>query len=372
MTSARDRAEAANDFDSIAAIPEPVRTLSPALVVSVIIPCFNEEEVLPTLFKRLEEATAAWGTSYEVLLVDDGSTDRTWPLIQEIHRRNPLWKGIRLGRNFGHQIALRAGLQIARGDLVAVLDADLQDPPELIGEMLGRWEKGYDVVVGVRCRRKEGLFKRSMYLLFYRVLALVAELELPLDAGDFCLMDRKVVDVIRLMPESRPFIRGLRSWVGYQQTLLPYDRAARQAGLTKYSYWRLFKLAADGILSNSRMPLHIATIFGAMVSFTAFIGALLTLLIGLFPVFFKGYGISYVPGTASIIICILFVGGVQLLCLGIIGAYLGRIHENVLHRPLWSIKQTVGLETTADLTGPNLLLLGHHFPPVPRNGKPEH
>ena len=236
--------------------------------------------------------------------------------------------------------------------------------------MLKKWEEGFDVIVGVRRRRKESLFKRSMYSLFYRVLALVAELKLPLDAGDFCLMDRMVVDVIRTMPESRPFIRGLRSWVGYRQTLFPYDRAARQAGQTKYTYWRLFQLASDGILSNSRMPLHLATLIGAVVSFTAFIGALLTLMIGLFPAFFKNFGIIYFPGSATIIISVLFVGGVQLLCLGIIGAYLGRVHENVLHRPLWSIRQTIGFEVTANQASPaswhdNIL------PSLPHNGSPE-
>ncbi|MBX9654634.1 glycosyltransferase [bacterium] len=330
---------------------ERARSLRSDLVISVVIPCFNEEDILWTLFERLNAAVSTWGTKYEVVLVDDGSVDRTWSIIEQLHQRNPHWKGLRLGRNFGHQLALRAGLQFATGDIVAVVDADLQDPPELIKEMLGRWEQGFDVVVGVRCRRKEGLFKKSMYMLFYRVLALMADLELPLDAGDFCLMDRRVVDVIRLMPESRPFIRGLRSWVGFRQTLFPYDRAARHAGETKYSYWRLFQLATDGIVSNSRMPLHFATLFGALVSLVAFLGALLTLLIGLFPEFFKSLGISYVHGTASVIISVLFVGGVQLLCLGIIGAYLGRIHENVLHRPLWSIRQVVGIESQRDLSG---------------------
>jgi dolichol-phosphate mannosyltransferase len=329
----------------------PARTLRSDLVISVVIPCFNEQEILWALFERLNAAISTWGTRYEVVLVDDGSVDRTWSIIEQIHHRDPHWKGLRLGRNFGHQLALRAGLQFATGDIVAVVDADLQDPPELIKEMLGRWEQGFDVVVGVRCRRKEGFFKKSMYLLFYRVLAMMADLELPLDAGDFCLMDRRVVDVIRLMPESRPFIRGLRSWVGFQQTLFPYDRAARLAGETKYSYWRLFQLATDGIVSNSRMPLHFATLFGAVVSIVAFVGALLTFLIGLFPEFFKSLGVSYVQGTASVIISVLFVGGVQLLCLGIIGAYLGRIHENVLHRPLWSIRQVLGMENTKDILG---------------------
>ncbi len=193
-------------------------------------------------------------------------------------------------------------------------------------------------------KRKEGPIKRTLYFAFYRFLSVIAELRMPLDAGDFCVMDRAVVDVINQTAESRPFIRGLRSWVGFRQSLFPYERAARQAGKTKYSYWKLMKLAADGILSNSRMPLHLATVFGAIVSVVAFLGVILTLSIRMFPAFFRSMGVKYVPGTASIIISLLFVGGVQLLCLGIIGAYVGRIHENVMRRPLWSVRQTLGIE----------------------------
>ncbi|MBY0585869.1 glycosyltransferase family 2 protein [bacterium] len=312
--------------------------------VSVVIPCLNEMEVLFKLFDRLEKEIAHWCENYEVILVDDGSTDETWSIIQNIHARNPRWKGIRLGRNFGHQLALRAGLQASSGDVVAVLDADLQDPPEVAGQMIGQWKEGFDVVVGVRRHRKEGPLKRSLYFSFYRLLSLIAELDLPLDAGDFCVMDRQVVDVIVQMPESRPFIRGLRSWVGFRQSLFPYERAARQAGQTKYSYWKLMKLAADGVLSNSRIPLHFATVFGALVSVIAFLGAVLTLAIRMAPATFKQWGVEYVPGTASVIISLLFIGGVQLFCMGIIGAYVGRIHENVMRRPLWSVRQTLGVE----------------------------
>jgi glycosyltransferase involved in cell wall biosynthesis len=301
-------------------------------------------EVLGKLFEQLDREVQTWCDDYEVILVDDGSTDETWPIIQSIHSRYPRWKGIRLGRNFGHQLALRAGLQATSGEIVVVLDADLQDPPEVAGQMIGKWKEGFDVVVGVRRKRKEGPIKRTLYFAFYRFLSVIAELRMPLDAGDFCVMDRAVVDVINQTAESRPFIRGLRSWVGFRQSLFPYERAARQAGKTKYSYWKLMKLAADGILSNSRMPLHLATVFGAIVSVVAFLGVILTLSIRMFPAFFRSMGVKYVPGTASIIISLLFVGGVQLLCLGIIGAYVGRIHENVMRRPLWSVRQTLGIE----------------------------
>jgi dolichol-phosphate mannosyltransferase len=303
----------------------------------------NEEEVLETLYQRVTDTLSRLAITYEVIVIDDGSTDRTWAIFREIHQRDPRWKGLQLGRNFGHQIALRAGLEVTTGDVVGIIDADLQDPPEILGEMLKRWQEGDDVVVGVRRRRKEGPFKRSMYFLFYRVLSLLAELRLPLDAGDFCVMDGSVVSVIRQMPERRPFIRGLRSYVGFRQSLFPYERAARHAGTTKYSYWKLLKLAADGILSNSRAPLHFATLLGAAAALVAFFAAILTLSIGLFPAIFARLGIHYVQGTASIIIAVLFMGGIQLMCLGIIGAYLGRIHENVMQRPNWSVRSVVGL-----------------------------
>ena len=329
-----------------AADPVVRRSLGDGDLISIVIPCLNEEAVLEELYARITAEAGRWIAPYEVIVVDDGSTDRTWSMMSDFHQRDSRWKGVRLGRNFGHQLALRAGLQAAQGRVVAVLDADLQDPPEVLGDMLAKWREGYDVVVGVRQRRKEGPLKRAAYYCFYRLLAMIADLRLPLDAGDFCVMDRSVVEAIQLMPESRPFIRGLRSWVGHPQISLPYDRAARHAGEAKYTYRKLFKLAADGVLSNSRVPLHFATVFGAFVSLFAFLMALLVLMIRLFPDTAASWGLRYVPGTASTIISILFMGGVQLLCLGIIGAYLGRIHENVMHRPLWTVRGQLGLPET--------------------------
>lgn len=314
-----------------------------ASFVSIVIPCFDEEEVLPELFRRVQAVAAALECEYEVVVVDDGSRDKTWSLLCDIHQRDRRWKLVRLGRNFGHQIALRAGLQSAEGDVVAVIDADLQDPPEVLLEMIRKWAEGYDVVVGIRQRRKEGPVKRLLYYLFYRVFSVLAELEMQLDAGDFCVMDRRVVACIRDMHESRPFIRGLRSYVGFRQTAIPYERMARGAGKTKYSYLKLFGLAADGILSNSRVPLHFATVFGAVVAVAAFLAALLVLCVRIFPETARQVGMPYVPGTASTIIAVLFMGGVQLFCFGILGAYLGRIHENVMRRPLWTVRETLGL-----------------------------
>ena len=321
----------------------PRRRLDAGTTVSVVIPCFNEEAVLPLLFERLSQTAAEWPADYEVILIDDGSRDGTWQWIREFHRRDPRWKSIRLARNFGHQTALRVGLQASRGDLVVVLDADLQDPPEVLPRFFEKWAEGFDVIYGVRRDRKEGVVKRSAYFWFYRVLSLLADQNIPLDAGDFSVMDRRVVEVLKRMPERKPFIRGLRSWVGFRQIAVPYDRQHRAAGETKYSMRRLVGLAADGILSSSVVPLRAATWLGAIVSVVAFLGGIFTLLIGLFPRFFAQWGIERVEGTVSVLVAILFLGGVQLLFLGVLGEYIGRIYENAKGRPLCTIYETLGL-----------------------------
>lgn len=325
----------------------PPRGLSPETKVSIVIPCYNEEAVLPLLFERLSREAALWGTDYEVILVDDGSVDRTWEILLDFHRRDPRWKLIRFARNFGHQTALRAGLFATTGELVAVLDADLQDPPEVLPQFFAKWSEGYDVIYGVRRTRREGIVMRSAYHWFYRLLSLVAENHIPLHAGDFSVMDRRIVDLLKQMPEQKPFIRGLRSWLGFRQVALPYDRDARAAGRTKYNMGRLFGLALDGILSSSILPLRLATWFGACVSLLAFLGAVLILVMRLMEQHLAAWGIATVPGTATIVISILFLGGVQLLCLGILGEYLGRIYENVKGRPFWTVIETHGVAEQA-------------------------
>jgi dolichol-phosphate mannosyltransferase len=331
---------------TIAALPAvPLeRRLGPDTLISVVIPCFNEEAVLDRMFDRLGEVAETWGTQYEVILVDDGSRDHTWELMLAQHRRDPRWKLIRFARNFGHQTALRAGLHAANGDVIAVLDSDLQDPPEILGQFFAKWSEGYDVVYGVRQNRKEHVLLRTAYSSFYRMLSLLAEVDVPLDAGDFSVIDRRIVDELKRMPERKPFIRGLRSWVGFRQVALPYDRASRAAGETKYSLRRLVGLAIDGILSSSLVPLRLATWIGACVSLIAFVGAIFTLAIGLFPAAFEAIGMRPIPGTVSVIISVLFIGGVQLLCIGITGEYVGRIYENVKGRPFWVIHETVGVD----------------------------
>lgn len=311
--------------------------------VSVIVPCFNEEEVLPALFERLGRVAATWNLDYEIICVDDGSHDRTWDLLKEKNAKDSRWRGISFARNFGHQTAVSAGLHFATGDAVVVMDADLQDPPEEIARLLEKWREGYDVVYAIRQKRKEGLLKRICYWVFYRLMARLAAFDIPLDSGDFCLMSRRVVTVLKAMPERNRFLRGLRAWSGYRQIGLQYERAERAAGEPKYSLKKLFKLAFDGLFSFSAVPLRLATHLGLWVSAIAFFGALFTLVQKLFATQFAKIGLAPSPGFPTIVISVLFLGGIQLICLGILGEYIGRIYEEVQGRPLWILRDSAGL-----------------------------
>jgi glycosyltransferase involved in cell wall biosynthesis len=311
-------------------------------MISVVVPCYNEHEVLPQLYARLNAAAESWKEPFEVVLVDDGSKDATWELIRDIHGRDPRWRGIRLARNFGHQIALSAGMHHAGGDCVLVIDADLQDPPEQLLRFIQKWREGYEVVYGIRTKRKENIAKRLSYKAFYRLLGCLANIHIPLDSGDFCLMDRKVVNLLKRMPERNRFVRGLRSWVGFRQIGLAYERDARAAGEVKYTFRKLLRLAIDGILSFSTVPLRLATYFGFCVSIIALVGALFTFFQRLFSEWFATIGFGPVPGFATTVIGVLFLGGVQLICLGIIGEYLGRIYDEVKGRPLWTEFEMLG------------------------------
>jgi polyisoprenyl-phosphate glycosyltransferase len=324
------------------------RSVSRQTLLSVVIPCYNEEEVLPLLFKRLTEAATSWGVDYEVILVNDGSRDKTWQIMTEIHEADPRWKMVCLARNFGHQVALWTGLTVVSGDVVVVLDADLQDPPEIVPQFLSKWADGCDVVYGVRLKRKEFLLKRACYFLYYRILASLSEVTIPLDSGDFCLMDRRVVQIISSARDGRPFIRGLRAWIGFRQESLPYERSARAAGEAKYTLGKLVKLALDGILSSSIRPLRLATYMGLLVSVFAFLGTIFTLAQRIFAEQFARFGLRPVPGFATTVISILFLGGVQLLCVGILGEYIGRIYENVKGWPVSTVAKTLGVRRPAD------------------------
>lgn len=310
--------------------------------VSVVVPCFNEEAVLPRLFERLGHAASSWSFDFEVVCVDDGSRDATWELLRQQHTRDPRWRALSLARNFGHQAAVSAGLEAAVGDAVVVMDADLQDPPEEIARLLTQWQQGYDVVYAVRQKRKEGLGKRLTYWLFYRLLARLVSFDIPLDSGDFCLMSRRVVDCINAMPERNRFVRGLRAWAGFRQIGLPYERAARDAGRPKYGPRRLIKLALDGVFAFSTVPLRMATYLGWIVSTFAFLGAAFELLQRVFLAQLSRFGFKTVPGFPTLVITILFIGGVQLVCLGILGEYIGRIYDEVKRRPNWIVREHLG------------------------------
>lgn len=324
-------------------------------LVSLVIPCCNEAEVLPLLFQRVQDAVKTWPFSYEVILIDDGSTDATWEMMQQFHDQDDRWKAVRLSRNFGHQLALWTGLQHAQGDAVVVLDADLQDPPEVVPQFLEQWQAGYDVVYAIRRKRKEGMFKRTAYFCYYRFLKMLSEIHIPLDSGDFCVMDRRVVQALLSCNEQEPFIRGLRAWVGFRQTGLTYERAGRAAGEVKYTFSKLVKLGLNGIFSFSTKPLKMVTWLGIACSSLAFLGAVFVLVRYLFAEQLKPYGVQPVPGYASIIIAVLFLGGLQLVSLGIVGAYIGRIFQEVKGRPLTFVSESMGIETRS-------LERLHHFP----------
>lgn len=312
-------------------------------LISVVIPCYNETDVLPLLFERLTTAAKEWNVRYEVIAIDDGSQDDTWKLLAQYHKQDPRWKVVRLARNFGHQIALWAGLKHVQGDAIVVLDADLQDPPEFVPTLLAKWREGFDIVFAVRRKRKESIFKRSAYFLYYRILAYLAEIDVPLDSGDFCLMDRQVVKAMTAVTEQQPFVRGLRAWVGFRQVGVPYERDARAAGEVKYTFTKLAGLALSGIFSYSTRPLRLATYLGLFVSIFAFMGAIFTFLQRIFADQFDAWGMPFVPGFATTVIAVLFIGGVQLVCLGILGEYVGRIFDNVRGRPQFVISDALGI-----------------------------
>ncbi len=315
--------------------PGLVPRSSGPLSLSVVIPCFNEEDVLSELRRRLLMVLDPLGLPFEIILVDDGSRDSTWNLLSTIQQQDSRFKVIRLSRNYGHQIALSCGLDQAKGQVVAIMDADLQDPPELITEMLVKWREGYDVVYGKRIMRHgEPLSKRFFAYVFYRTFRRLTGFELPSDTGDFRLMDRRAVDAFCTMPERHRFIRGMVSWLGFHQTPVFYERPERFAGSTKYPFKKSLFLALDGITSFSYAPLRMASYVGLMVSVLAFI--YIFVVIGL-----KIAGINF-SGYTSIMGAILLLGGVQLVVLGIMGEYVGRIFVQGQNRPLYLIDHIQG------------------------------
>jgi polyisoprenyl-phosphate glycosyltransferase len=306
---------------------------------SLIIPIYNEAETISELYRRVTAVMDTLEGQSELLLINDGSRDRSLQLIRDLHHQDPRVCYLSFARNFGHQIAVTAGLNFARGDIAIVLDADLQDPPELIPEMIAKWQEGYQVVYAQRTRRQqERWLKQLMAYLFYRVLTYLADVDIPTDTGDFCLMDRAVVDLLNAMPERNRYIRGLRAWVGFRQTAIQFERSPRFAGAVKYTFQKSFALAVNSLISFSRVPLRLSTYLGLVSAIFAIVMALLVLYWRLYQ------PQSPVTGFAAIAVAVFFLGSVQLLCLGILGEYIGRIHEEVKSRPLYTLAEVAGFE----------------------------
>jgi polyisoprenyl-phosphate glycosyltransferase len=313
--------------------------------LSIVIPVFNEEETIPELDKRLRTFLGELGETWEVVFVDDGSRDASAKMLQALAEKEPRYKLITFARNFGHQIAITAGMDRAEGEAVVVMDADLQDPPEVVREMLARWRQGYDVVYAVRQRRLgETWFKRISAAIFYRLFRAMLGFDMALDAGDFRLMSRTVVLTLRSLRERHRFIRGLVGWIGFRQSSVGYTRQERFAGTTKYPLRKMLSFAFDGITSFSTLPLRMATWLGAFA-------ALLAMGLGVWAFYVKLEGVSAVPGWTTIMILVALGSSVQLLVIGILGAYVGRIYEEVQRRPLYTVAREVNL-TSGGATQP--------------------
>lgn len=309
------------------------------LELSVVIPFYNEEPNIDYLFQRLVSALDRLNMKYEIVCVNDGSKDNTLKCLVEYHHRNPNIKVINLSRNFGKDIALAAAIDYASGAAVVPIDADLQDPPEFIEELVAKWRQGYDVVYATRCSRQgEGWMKRFSAYAFYRIIGQMSQISIPRDTGDFRLMDRRVVDALKRMPERTRFMKGIFTWVGFKQTSIVYERPKRHRGNTKWNYWQLWNFAVDGITSFSSVPLKIWSYLGLVLALASFFYATSLIIRTLI------FGID-VPGYASLMVVVLFLGGIQLLTLGIIGEYLGRVYEEVKERPLYFVRDSYGFKT---------------------------
>jgi dolichol-phosphate mannosyltransferase len=300
---------------------------------SIVAPIFNELENLPELYRRMRDVMSATRETWELLLVDDGSTDGSTESIMELAKQDKHVRPVIFARNFGHQVAITAGWDYARGDAVVTIDADLQDPPEAIPELIAKWREGYEVVYAVRAEREgETWFKKTTAALFYRIVHRITDVKIPVDTGDFRLMDRKVVDVLKTMRERHRFPRGMSAWVGFRQIGVPYKRAARHAGVTKYPFKNMLKLALNAITGFSYFPLQLATFFGFIAAGLAIIAIPVVIIMRL-----AGHGAFL--GQATTLIAVLFLGGVQLISLGMLGEYLGRIYDEVKGRPLYIVRE---------------------------------
>lgn len=302
--------------------------------LSVIIPIYNEEENIHPLHQRLTKVLNGLGTSYELIFVNDGSQDDSMELVQQLANKHTYIKYIDLSRNFGHQIAVMAGLDHAQGKATVIIDADLQDPPELIPEMVEKWKDGYEVVYAKRKSRKgESVLKKWTAKLFYRMLRKLTDFDIPVDVGDFRIIDQKIVEVLRNMPERSKYLRGQIAWVGFNQTYVTYNRDERHAGETGYSIKKMLDLAMNAVTGFSEAPLRLVTYMGIMVTIFSLLTMMYTLISRLLTD-------SYVEGWASLMVSILFLGGVQMIAIGILGEYIGRIYRDIRQRPLYIVKDT--------------------------------
>jgi len=321
-------------------------------LVSVVVPCFDEKEVLRKTNHQLVAALERMHLKFEVIYVDDGSADSTPEILRELAAHDHRIRVVRFSRNFGHQMAITAGLEHASGDAVVVIDADLQDPPEVILEFVQKWMDGYDVAYGVRAERDgESAFKLWSAKLFYRFIDRLSDTRIPLDTGDFRLMDRRVVNALLSMPERDRFVRGMVSWLGFSQVAVPYHREARFAGVTKFSLLKMLRFAMDGVFSFSIVPLRLAT-------WTGFAASGIAILVLLYAVAERLFGVpGLVRGWTSTVTAVLFLGGVQLICVGIIGEYVGRIYGESKRRPLYVLRERIGFanrETTSTGAQPSV------------------
>ena len=304
-----------------------------SITFSIVVPVFNELENIPELYRRLRETLDSVGETWELVLVDDGSTDGSTERIRELAAKDKRVRPVIFARNFGHQVAITAGWDYARGAAVVIIDADLQDPPEVIPELIARWREGYEVVYAVRAEREgESWFKMVTASLFYRLIYRITDVKIPLDSGDFRLLDRKVVEVLKTMRERHRFPRGMAAWVGFRQIGVAYKRAVRYSGATKYPFKKMFRLALNAITGFSYFPLQLATYFG-------FVSAGISIVAIPVVIVMRLTGSQAFLGQASTLIAVLFLGGVQLISLGVLGEYIGRIYDEAKGRPLYIVRQ---------------------------------
>jgi len=335
-----------------------------ALKYSIVVPVYNEEESVPELVGQLSEIMNKLDGPAEAVLVDDGSKDSSYQLMLDAHDVDPRFKVIQLSRNFGHQLAITAGMDHASGQAVVVMDADLQDPPHVILEMAAKWQEGYEVVYAVRQRRAgETKFKTVTAATFYSLLSRVASIEQTVDVGDFRLVDRKALDAFLQMREHNRYVRGMFAWIGFRQAAVPYDRDARHAGSSKYPVRKMIKFAADAFVGFSTAPLRIALVGG-------FIIAVLAVGYGLVAIALKLAGLPYVPGYASLLVTIAFLSGVQLMVMGMVGQYVARVYDETRARPLYLVRQARGFESWTDFAARDSAADGFPRPVTRGRGRP--